>query len=325
MTEVEVMIVRLRTYVGLVMLEFLKLVTASYGVPKLPSIAEFVHVSTDTDSTAELSRGCPFLIFPFDFKVGCYFSEEEAALIFAKAVHKYRTLQSPLPRFLGEKETPRSMFANCFKGKSNTAVENIGTVTSKKNTINHARVILDLSGIPDDLPLIFKDGSTTKLGMQASKAARTLANAFRVEHCTLPIGHRFGAEGALCDTTSEYLSVWYLKSPSRWLTEISLHGKKHCIGYYEKEEDAALAYSKAVYKYRILEVPLQRTPSGRAVITPTPGTTSQEMQTSSSTKRRRDLLGEYDEPSQAEMEKRRRRRFQVLSHLKEQDEQCGLL
>ena len=120
--------------------------------------------------------------------MGHYSSEEEAALIYAEAFHMYRTSLAPLPHFWGEAEAPRSTFAIHIIGKNNTALESVVASTSKTDINSTPMATLDLSGTSNDLPLIFKDGSTTKLVVQPNKAARTLANAFRAEHRTLPIG-----------------------------------------------------------------------------------------------------------------------------------------
>ena len=253
--------------------------------------------------------------------MGTYSSEKKAAQIYASAFYRYKTSKAPLPHFPAEKEAPRSSFAK-------TAIEKVATSTTSRGT-EYSRDTLDLRGIPNDLPLIRKDGSTTKLGAHASEAARTFARTAQTESRAAPTKKHTKVEGTPRDVASVYRGVW--SHGSKWRTRLTLQGKMYHIGHYETQEDAALAFSKAVYKYRILNIPLPPIPNGslkeapRSLVGPTPGTVSESQQVhASSPKRRRErvenMLDEEDEHSQAEKQKRRRRRFRIISHLEEQED-----
>jgi hypothetical protein len=40
------------------------------------------------------------------------------------------------------------------------------------------------------------------------------------------------------------------KNPHRWEERIKIEGKTHFIGYYKSEEEAAVDYARAVFKYK---------------------------------------------------------------------------
>ena len=50
--------------------------------------------------------------------------------------------------------------------------------------------------------------------------------------------------------SSKYTGVSFVKSMSKWKAEIKIDGKTRHIGYYEKEEEAAIDYARAVFKYQ---------------------------------------------------------------------------
>jgi hypothetical protein len=50
--------------------------------------------------------------------------------------------------------------------------------------------------------------------------------------------------------TSKYTGVHWNKTEKKWVANIMIERKKHHIGYYDKEEEAAVDYARAVFKYR---------------------------------------------------------------------------
>ena len=52
------------------------------------------------------------------------------------------------------------------------------------------------------------------------------------------------------DGTSKYQGVSLHKSVNKWNAQITLDGKKHSIGYYANEEQAAVDYARARFKYK---------------------------------------------------------------------------
>ncbi len=51
-------------------------------------------------------------------------------------------------------------------------------------------------------------------------------------------------------SASKYKGVTFSKTINKWQARIQIDGKNHCIGYYEDEEEAAVDYARAVFKYK---------------------------------------------------------------------------
>eukprot|EP00984_Skeletonema_dohrnii_P001455 scaffold463_cov107-Skeletonema_dohrnii-CCMP3373.AAC.5 len=56
--------------------------------------------------------------------------------------------------------------------------------------------------------------------------------------------------GHVKDGASKYTGVCFYKQMNKWSAQILMDGKQNCIGYYDNEEDAAVDYARAVFKYR---------------------------------------------------------------------------
>lgn len=48
-------------------------------------------------------------------------------------------------------------------------------------------------------------------------------------------------------TSSKYLGVYYHKANKKWLSRVRIDGKHKHLGYFSTEEEAGLAYQKALY------------------------------------------------------------------------------
>ena len=49
---------------------------------------------------------------------------------------------------------------------------------------------------------------------------------------------------------SKYTGVYSDKAKKKWISKIQIDGKYRYIGYYEKEEEAAVDYARALFKYK---------------------------------------------------------------------------
>ena len=50
--------------------------------------------------------------------------------------------------------------------------------------------------------------------------------------------------------SSKYQGVYFNKARNKWKTQIMIDGKRHYIGLYANEEQAAVDYARAVFKYK---------------------------------------------------------------------------
>lgn len=57
---------------------------------------------------------------------------------------------------------------------------------------------------------------------------------------------------------SEYRGVFWSKNAKKWMARIYVNGKQKYLGYYKKEEHAALAYNNAAVKYGYLPEALNK-------------------------------------------------------------------
>ena len=51
------------------------------------------------------------------------------------------------------------------------------------------------------------------------------------------------------DGASKYTGVSFRNKLNKWVAQITIDGKQHCIGSYENEEEAAVNYAHALFKY----------------------------------------------------------------------------
>ena len=58
------------------------------------------------------------------------------------------------------------------------------------------------------------------------------------------------SSGHVKEGASKYTGVSFIKKSNKWVAQIMIEGKQHCIGYYDNEEDAAVDYARALFKYK---------------------------------------------------------------------------
>ncbi len=57
-------------------------------------------------------------------------------------------------------------------------------------------------------------------------------------------------KGRIKDGGSKYAGIHFNKAENKWQAQIYIGGKQRHIGYYENEEEAAVDYSTALFKYK---------------------------------------------------------------------------
>ena len=58
------------------------------------------------------------------------------------------------------------------------------------------------------------------------------------------------SEGHIKEGASTYTGVSFNKAANKWRARILIEGKERSIGYFENEEEAAIDYARAVFKYK---------------------------------------------------------------------------
>eukprot|EP00984_Skeletonema_dohrnii_P021054 scaffold10417_cov83-Skeletonema_dohrnii-CCMP3373.AAC.1 len=58
------------------------------------------------------------------------------------------------------------------------------------------------------------------------------------------------SSGSIKEGASKYIGVTFNKQTNKWQAQIRIEGKNRHIGYYDNEEEAAVDYARAVFKYK---------------------------------------------------------------------------
>ena len=171
--------------------------------------------------------------------IGLYENEEEAAIDYARALFKYKGQEaldkarkrSSVPT-IGLRDIPpqeskgrlkeggRNKSANGNKnetvGGKKRALSSVEALSSGRNAKKRQRddrFVLDLSDAPPQLPIL-------------------------------------KSEGNIKGGTSKYVGVNFDKKRKIWKAIISIKGKLRHIGYYKNEEEAAIDFARAVFKFK---------------------------------------------------------------------------
>ena len=56
--------------------------------------------------------------------------------------------------------------------------------------------------------------------------------------------------GRIKNGASKYTGVTFSKQTMKWQAQIMIDGKQHHIGHYDNEEEAAVDYARALFKYK---------------------------------------------------------------------------
>ena len=193
--------------------------------------------------------------------IGAYDDEDEAAVNYARAVFKYRS----------EKNQPKTREQSLFtldlsdvpaqppvlkRGhiKEGTS-KYVGVYFDKRKKKWIAQIHIDgktrLIGAYDDedeaavnyARAVFKYRSGKK--QNAREQSSLLADLNDIPPQPLIL-----REGTIKDGASKYAGVYFAKSRNKWMARIRIDGKKRHIGYYVNDEEAAVDYARAAFKYR---------------------------------------------------------------------------
>ena len=200
--------------------------------------------------------------------IGYYESEEEAAADYARALFKYKGQgalekarkqntfivdladvppQLPIPKSAGQIKDGSSKYAGVNfnkqmkKWQARINIEGkqifIGTYENEEEAaVDYARAVFKYRG-PETLEKLFKHNKRRvhqKLDLSDVPPQP-------------PIPKRAGQikEGA-----SQYSGIYFNKHTKKWQARICIEGKHRYVGSYENEEEAAVDYARAVFKYK---------------------------------------------------------------------------
>jgi TolA-binding protein len=82
------------------------------------------------------------------------------------------------------------------------------------------------------------------------KKKKMQLNSFSVDLSDVPPQPPIPKNGGhIKEGASKYTGVYFHKQTNKWKAIITIEGKQHYIGLYENEEEAAIDYARAVFKY----------------------------------------------------------------------------
>jgi hypothetical protein len=200
--------------------------------------------------------------------IGYYESEEEAAIDYARAAFKYKG-QDALDKARGQKMSAPAIDLSNVPSIS-PILKSAGEIkegTSKYTGVNfnkamnkwEAQIIIEgkqyfigyyeneVLAATDYARALFKYKGHDALNEASKRKSSAPAIDLSDVPTQLPI---LKNEGDVKGGTSKYVGVNFDKVAKKWKAIISIDGKLRHIGYYENEEEAAVNYARAVFKYK---------------------------------------------------------------------------
>ena len=197
-------------------------------------------------------------------RIGDYVNVEEAAIDYARAVFKYRGQEAL------EKEGEQNKFA-LPKGKLTHFNSELETYVELQVGFRTIRV--QQRGVMRTAPAHSSDCSTSRddaywggkkraLPMDAQdsiiyedtvipQSSSNTDRRFEIDLSDVPMQPPIPkSKGRMKEGASKYAGVSFRKTANKWVAQIAIEGKLRYIGYYENEEEAAIDYAKAVFKYK---------------------------------------------------------------------------
>eukprot|EP00986_Skeletonema_menzelii_P007147 scaffold2777_cov119-Skeletonema_menzelii.AAC.1 len=168
--------------------------------------------------------------------------------------------QAPIFRSKGHMKEGASKYTGVSFNKGNNKWEARITIDGKQRYIDYYEN--EEEAAVDYARAFFKYNGQEAL----DKAKRQRADGFVFDLSDVPpLPPIFRKKGHMIEGTSKYAGVYFNKSSNKWYAQIFIDGKKRSFGYYENEEEAAVDYARAVFKYKgqdALDKARQRISSG---------------------------------------------------------------
>eukprot|EP00984_Skeletonema_dohrnii_P005962 scaffold2114_cov142-Skeletonema_dohrnii-CCMP3373.AAC.2 len=225
------------------------------------------------DKTAKNKWRAQIMIDGMNRHIGYYENEEEAAADYARAVFKYKGQ--------GALEKARERRAQDNSGELNSVIIDLSDVPPQPPLPKSAGHIKEgaskYTGVSFNKPKkkwqaqIEIEGKTRRIGHYeneeeaGSDYARAVVkykgqealdrargqDSFIIDLIDVPPQSPIPkSAGRIREGASKYVGVSFNKPTKKWLAQISIDGKNRHIGYYENEEESAVDYARAVFKYK---------------------------------------------------------------------------
>jgi len=213
--------------------------------------------------------------------IGYYENEEEAAADFARAVFKYKGQgeldkarkrkvldeamkqnsifdlsdvppQSPLPKSAGRAKEGASKYKGISFNKKRNKWHSqlmiagkslfIGSYENEEEAaVDYARAFVKYKGQGE------QDKARKRKALDKAREQSSIIFDLTDVPPQPPITK---SEGRIKEGASKYTGVTFNKKMNKWQAKIRIDGKSRHIGYYENEEEAAVDYARAVFKYK---------------------------------------------------------------------------
>jgi hypothetical protein len=196
--------------------------------------------------------------------IGRYDNEEEAAIDYARAAYKYKAGIAGgegKQKFIDLTDVPpqspiksnRSDGSSKYEGVTFNKIMNnwLATISVDGKTRYIGRYDNEEEAAIDYARAAFK----YKAGIAGVERKQAFIDLTDVSPQSPIKSNRSGG-------SSKYQGVSFKKQAKKWQATMYINGKQHSIGYYDEEEEAAIDYARAVFKYSA-EITQRGTPSAR--------------------------------------------------------------
>ena len=206
--------------------------------------------------------------------IGYYENEEEAAIDYARALFKYKgrealdnkkmgrqsdkadsffidltdvPTQPPIPKSEGRMKEGASRYTGVYANKGNNKWYAKITIEGKSRHIGYYEN--EEEAAADFARAKFKYEGQGALDKARKQKVDRFVGVIDLSDVPpqLPIPK---IKGHIKEGASKYTGASFNKAANKWEARIMIEGKKHCIGHYENEEEAAIDYARAVFKYK---------------------------------------------------------------------------
>ena len=160
--------------------------------------------------------------------------------------------QPPIPKSAGRIKDGASKYTgvsfNKAKHKWNVQIRMDGNVhfigyydNEEEAAVDYARAVFKYKG----------QGALDKAEEQIARNKARMHSSLTIDLSDVPPQSPIPkSAGHIKEGASKYTGVSFHKQMNKWVAQIMMDGKQHCIGYYDNEEEAAVDYARALFKYK---------------------------------------------------------------------------